>query len=80
MVMGIPPYYNNQSLFFNENSTSHYKSLVKGLIEEDVVNRIDSFRLIKCSRWLEDVDWDQIMKSIIKMPFEVDPYESYIHE
>lgn len=36
MVMGIPPYYNNQALFFNENNTSHYKALVKGLIEEDV--------------------------------------------
>ena len=78
--MGVPPYYNNQSLFFNENSTSHYKALVKGLIEEDVNNRINSFKMIKSSKWLADVNWGDISKGKYEMPFDVKPYDTYIHE
>lgn len=36
MVMGVPPYYNSQSLYFSETSTPHYRNLVKGLIENSV--------------------------------------------
>jgi serine/threonine protein kinase len=32
MVMGVPPYYNNQKLFFNEGTSSGFQELVKGLI------------------------------------------------
>lgn len=36
--------------------------------------------MIKSSRWLADVDWNSVMKGENEMPFDVDPYESYIHD
>jgi hypothetical protein len=36
--------------------------------------------MIKTSRWLSDVDWGTVVKGEKRMPFEVDPYESYIHQ
>ena len=32
MVMGVPPYYNSQQLYFNESNSSEYQFLVRGLI------------------------------------------------
>ena len=62
MVMGVPPYYNDQPLFFNEENSSSYKTLVKGLIEEDVGERINSFKMIKTSKWLQDISWSGVKK------------------
>lgn len=36
MVMGIPPYYQNQPLTFNHIASSEFKILVKGLIAYEV--------------------------------------------
>lgn len=80
MVMGVPPYYNNQPLFFNEEISSAYKSLVIGLIENDVAQRINNFTTIKSSKWLSNVKWDDIMRGKKKMPLKVLPYETYVHD
>lgn len=78
--MGVPPYYNNQPLFFNEHISSSYQALVRGLIESEVADRISSFKTIKSSKWLSNVKWDDITKGKKKTPLNVLPYETYIHD
>ena len=78
--MGVPPYYNNQPLFFNENTSASYRSLVKGLIEAEVADRINSFRTIKSSKWFSNIKWEDILRGRRKMPLKVLPYETYIHD
>ena len=73
MVNGVPPYYNDQPLIFQENSTPSYQSLVKGLIEEDIVNRITNFKTIRTHKWMEDIDWSKVKNGEYKMPILISP-------
>ena len=74
MVNGVPPYYNGNALLFQQNSTSFYESLVKGLIEEDIGNRITNFKTIKNHKWMQDVDWEKVKNGEYKMPIKIRPH------
>ena len=80
MVMGVPPFYNGQPLFFNEHISSSYQALVKGLIETEVADRIHDFKTIKSCAWLRNIKWEDIARGRKNMALKVVPYESYIHD
>lgn len=80
MVVGVPPYYNNQPLFFPDKASKGFIELVKGLIDRDLEKRIDSFMVIKSSGWLAGVNWADIFDKRYEMPIKLCIYDSYVHE
>ena len=80
MLVGIPPFYNNQPLHFPDRLSRHAINLIKGLIEKEPKQRIDSFEYIKKNIWLDGVNWKEVFNKKYEMPLKLSVYESYIHE
>jgi serine/threonine protein kinase len=80
MIIGVPPYYNNQPLYFPEKVSKSLMELIKGLIDKDLDKRINSFSVVKSSSWLSGVSWSDIFNKRYEMPIKLSIYDSYVHD
>lgn len=59
---------------------AHLKQLIKGLLNANPDIRISSFKEIKKSPWLADVDWKKVSQKSGELCFAPIPFNSYINQ